>query len=132
MHYQIEPYVEAKLVRCTRGAIYDVIIDLRPMSPTYKQWIGLELTSDNYRMLFVPGLFVHGYQTLEDKSEVFYHVSEFYSPANERGLRWNDPQFKIEWPEKNNVIISEKDSAWPDYPPSGPATTDDWDRRVVV
>jgi dTDP-4-dehydrorhamnose 3,5-epimerase len=114
MHFQVAPHQETKLVRCTRGAIYDVIIDLRPDSPTYKRWIGVELTADNYRMLFVPRGFAHGFQTLADNSEVNYHVSEFYTPGAEGGVRYNDPQFDIVWPLEASVI-SEKDSNWPDY-----------------
>lgn len=115
MHFQVEPYGEVKLVRCTRGAVYDVIIDLRAGSPTYKKWIGVELTADNRRMLYVPEGFAHGYQTLADATEVFYQVSEFYSPDAERGLRWNDPAFAVEWPEADPRIISEKDQSWPDF-----------------
>lgn len=114
MHYQLSPYEETKLVRCTRGAIYDVIIDLRPESPTYKQWIGVELTADNYRMLFVPERFGHGFITLEDNTDVTYQVTQFYTPGAERGIRWNDPAFNIEWPIEP-VIISEKDKVHPDY-----------------
>jgi len=117
MHYQTAPHEEAKLVRCTRGAIYDVIIDLRPESPTYLEWIGVELTADNHKMLYVPENFAHGYQTLTDNTEVFYQVSQFYSPESERGVRWNDPAFGIKWPETNSVMISEKDKNWPDYLP---------------
>ena len=112
MHLQVEPHQEAKLVRCTRGAIYDVIIDLRPGSKTFKQWIGAELTAENYRMLYVPEGFAHGYLTLADETETFYQVSEFYTPGAERGLRFDDPVFAIEWPGETRVI-SEKDSAWP-------------------
>lgn len=115
MHYQAAPFEETKLVRCIRGAIYDVIIDLRQDSPTYKQWIAVELTEDNYRMLYVPKGFAHGFQTLVDNVEVFYHVTQFYTPGAERGIRWNDPQFGIKWPEVQNRIISEKDRSWPDY-----------------
>jgi dTDP-4-dehydrorhamnose 3,5-epimerase len=114
MHYQVEPYGEAKTVRCTRGAIYDVIIDLRPDSPTYKQWIGAELTADNYTMLYVPEKFGHGFLTLTDNTEVTYQVSEFYTPGAERGIRWNDPALAIRWPAEVHVI-SEKDANWPDY-----------------
>ena len=95
MHYQIAPYQEAKLIRCTRGAIYDVIIDLRPDSSTYKQWIGEKLTADNYKMLFVPEDFAHGYLTLEDHTEVTYQVTQFYTPGSEKGIRYNDPAFGI-------------------------------------
>jgi dTDP-4-dehydrorhamnose 3,5-epimerase len=114
MHYQAAPYGEVKLVRCTQGAIYDVIIDLRPDSPTYKQWIGVELTSENYKMLYVPENFAHGFQTLEDNTEVTYQVSQFYSPGSERGARYNDPAFGIQWPVEVRVI-SDKDKSWPDY-----------------
>jgi dTDP-4-dehydrorhamnose 3,5-epimerase len=114
MHYQISPYEETKLVRCTRGAIYDVIIDLRPASPTYSQWIGVELTAENYKMLYVPENFGHGFQTLEDDTEVTYQVTQFYTPGSERGIRWNDPAFSINWPIEVQVI-SDKDKSWPDY-----------------
>ena len=114
MHYQIPPHGEAKTIRCTRGAIFDVIIDLRRDSATYKQWFGLELTADNYKMLYVPENFAHGFLTLEDRSEVTYQVSEFYTPGAERGIRWNDPAFGIQWPGAVEVI-SEKDANWPNY-----------------
>ena len=116
MHYQTSPYIETKLVRCTRGSVYDVIVDLRQDSSTYKQWLGVKLTSDNYRMLYVPKGFAHGYQTLEDNTELFYHVSEFYTPTAERGVRYNDPAFAISWPLEVQVI-SDKDKSWPDYTP---------------
>jgi dTDP-4-dehydrorhamnose 3,5-epimerase len=114
MHYQSDPYQETKLIRCTRGAIYDVIIDLRPTSPTYKQWIGVELTQDNYKMLYVPEDFAHGFITLEDNSEVTYLVTQFYTPGAEKGLRWNDPAFNIQWPFEP-VIMTEKDKTHPTY-----------------
>lgn len=114
MHYQMSPYEETKLVRCTRGALYDVIVDLRPDSSTYKRWIGVELTATNYKMLYVPANFGHGFITLEDDTEATYFVSEFYTPGSERGLRWNDPQFDIKWPHSVDVI-SEKDADWPDF-----------------
>lgn len=114
MHMQNAPYEETKLVRCTRGAIYDVIIDMREDSETYKQWIGVELTADNYRMLFVPEGFAHGFITLEDNTDVTYQVTQFYTPGSERGIRWNDPAFNIEWPIEP-VVISEKDQAHPDF-----------------
>lgn len=114
MHYQISPYEETKLVRCTRGAIYDVIIDLRPDSHTYKQWAGVELTADNYKMLYVPENFAHGFQTLQDNTEVTYQVSQFYAPGSEKGIRWEDRAFGIEWPLEVQVI-SDKDKSWPDY-----------------
>lgn len=112
MHYQLAPYEETKLVRCTKGAIYDVIIDLRTGSPTYAQWIGVKLTAENYRMLYVPEDFAHGFQTLDDGSEVTYQVSQFYTPGSEKGIRWDDPAFDIDWPFQVTVI-SEKDKNWP-------------------
>jgi len=114
MHYQLSPYEETKLVRCTMGAIYDVIIDLRPVSPTYTQWIGVELTAENYKMLYVPENFAHGFITFEDNTEVAYQVSQFYTPGSERGIRWDDPAFQIDWPLEVQVI-SDKDKNWPDY-----------------
>jgi dTDP-4-dehydrorhamnose 3,5-epimerase len=114
MHYQKAPHEETKLVRCTRGALYDVIIDLRPESPTYKQWIGVELSADNYRMLFVPKNFAHGFITLAEDTEVTYMVSQYYAPGAELGIRWNDPQFAIQWPI-DLAVISEKDASWPDF-----------------
>ncbi|HXV42374.1 MAG TPA: dTDP-4-dehydrorhamnose 3,5-epimerase [Anaerolineae bacterium] len=114
MHYQIAPYAETKLVRCTRGALYDVIIDLRPASPTYKQWLGVELTAENYKMLYVPEGFAHGFITLEDITEATYQVSQFYTPGAEGGIRYDDPAFGIKWPVEVQVI-SAKDQSWPDY-----------------
>ncbi len=114
MHFQKPPYQETKLVRCTRGAIYDVIIDLRPDSPTYRQYIGVELTEDNYRMLFVPGDFAHGFITLQDKTEVTYQVTQYYTPGAEGGIRWNDPAFNIRWPIEP-VVVSGKDQVHPDF-----------------
>jgi dTDP-4-dehydrorhamnose 3,5-epimerase len=114
MHYQAVPYGETKLVRCTRGAIYDVIVDLRAESSTYRQWISAELTADNHRMLFVPKGFAHGFQTLTDESEVAYQVSQFYTPGAERGTRYNDPAFGIRWP-LDVTVISEKDANWADF-----------------
>ena len=114
MHYQLAPYEETKLIRCTRGALYDVIVDLRPDSASYQRWIGVELTAGNYRMLYVPANFAHGFITLEDNTEAIYFVSEFYTPGSERGLRWDDGQFNIEWPRSVDVI-SEKDANWPDF-----------------
>lgn len=114
MHFQKAPHQETKLVRCTRGAIYDVIIDLRPNSPTYKQWIGVELTENNYRMLFVPEDFAHGFITLEDNTEVTYQVTQYYTPGAEGGIRWNDPAFNIEWPIPP-VVVSGKDQVHPDF-----------------
>lgn len=115
MHFQAKPHEEAKLVRCTMGAIYDVIIDLRPESPTHKNWISVELTAQNRTMLYVPENFAHGYQTLVDDTEVLYQVSEFYTPEFERGVRWNDPTFEIKWPNVFPPVISDKDKNWSDY-----------------
>src|SRR5919106_1386114 len=112
MHYQVAPATEAKLVRCAKGAIYDVIIDLRPDSPAYLSHFGVELTAESGRALYVPEMFAHGYQSLTDGAEVLYQVSEFYTPACERGIRYNDPSFGIEWPLPV-ADISEKDAAWP-------------------
>lgn len=114
MHYQAAPHRETKLIRVTHGAIYDVIIDLRPDSPTYKQWIGVELTRENYRSLYVPEGFAHGFITLEDDTEVAYWVTAAYEPTAERGVRWNDPQFGIQWPVEMKYI-SEKDAAIKDF-----------------
>lgn len=114
MHYQVAPHQEAKLVRCTRGALYDVIVDLRPNSLTYKQWFGIELTADSYTMLYVPPDFAHGFVTLRDDTEAIYQVSQFYTPGAEQGLRWNDPAIGIQWPVEVTVI-SPKDATWPDY-----------------
>jgi dTDP-4-dehydrorhamnose 3,5-epimerase len=114
MHYQTKPYEETKLIRCTRGAVYDVIIDLRPYSSTYGRWMEAELTADNYKMVYVPEGFAHGFQTLSDNAEVTYQVSQFYTPEAERGVRYNDPAFGIQWPVKVE-FISSKDASWPDY-----------------
>ena len=114
IHYQIAPYQECKLISCTRGAIYDVIIDLRPDSPTYKQWTGVELTADSYHMFFVPEDFGHGFQTLTDETEITYQVSQFYTPGSEKGIRFDDPVFNIQWP-LDAAVISEKDKNWPDF-----------------
>lgn len=115
MHFQKPPFAQAKLVRCTKGAIYDVIIDLRPDSSTYKQWIGEELTAENRRMLYVPEGFAHGFQTLEENSEVFYQVSNVYAPQCEGGVRWNDPAFGINWPAMDGVTINARDQNFPDF-----------------
>jgi dTDP-4-dehydrorhamnose 3,5-epimerase len=115
MHYQTAPFEEAKVVRCTSGAIYDVIIDLRPWSPTYKQWLAVELSADNRKMLYIPEGFAHGFQTVADNTEVFYQMSEFYHPECARGIRWDDPVFGIRWPETEERIISPKDQNYPGY-----------------
>jgi len=114
MHYQVDPYQEVKFIRCTRGRIYDVMVDLRPDSPTFMKWIGNELTADNYRMAYVPENFAHGFVTLEDNSEVYYPVTQFYIPGAERGARYNDPGFNIHWPVEISVV-SQKDLAHPDF-----------------
>jgi dTDP-4-dehydrorhamnose 3,5-epimerase len=114
MHLQVSPSQEAKLVQCTQGAIYDVIIDLRPDSATFCEHLGIQLSAGNYRMLYIPEGFAHGFLTLEDHSNVFYLMSEFYAPEYARGFRWNDPAFHISWPEPPEVI-SERDAAYPDF-----------------
>ena len=113
IHYQIKPFEESKIVRCTRGSIFDVIIDLRPDSKTFKKWCSFELTEDNYKMLYIPKGFAHGFQTLEDNTEVSYQISEFYHPEYAKGIRWDDKTFRIEWP-LNVSLISENDL---DYTP---------------
>ena len=113
MHYQAAPFAEAKLVICTQGSIYDVIIDLRSDSDTYKQWFAVELNRDNHKMLYIPENFAHGFLTLEDNAEVFYQMSAFYHPECARGVRWNDPAFSIQWPIEVN-IISDRDRDYPD------------------
>lgn len=114
MHYQLAPYAQAKLVRCTMGAIYDVALDLRPESPTRSQWIAVELTAQNRCMFFIPEGFAHGFQTLRDNTEVFYHMSEYYYPESAGGVRWNDPAFGIEWPDAPR-LLSEKDRTYFDF-----------------
>ena len=114
MHYQAAPDAEVKLVRCTMGAIYDVIVDMRPDSPTFRQWIAAELTAENRRMLYIPHGFAHGFQTLVDGSEVFYQISAFYAPASARGVRWDDPALAIDWPPAERRVISERDRSYPD------------------
>jgi len=113
MHYQIPPHEEAKLVRCTMGAIFDVIIDLRPDSPTCKQWVGEELTAKNRKMFYIPEGFAHGFLTLEDATEVFYQMSAPYVPDSASGVRWDDPVFNIHLPEQPQ-IISQRDQSYPE------------------
>jgi dTDP-4-dehydrorhamnose 3,5-epimerase len=115
MHYQLAPYAEAKLVSCTRGAIYDVIIDLRPNSLTFKRWIGVDLTADNRQLLFVPEGFAHGFQTLVDDSEVSYQMFALYHAESARGLRWDDSAFGIEWREGAGRYMSDRDRLFPDF-----------------
>ena len=114
MHYQAQPYAEAKLVRCTKGAIFDVVVDLRPASPTFRDWVAVILTADKRNMVYVPEGCAHGFLTLADDTEVFYQMSEFYSPESARGVRWNDPAFQIVWPAAIEVI-SERDRTYPDF-----------------
>jgi len=114
MHYQAAPFEEAKLVRCTMGAIFDAIIDLRPASPTFKKSFSLELTASNRRMLYIPRDFAHGFQTLVDDTEVFYQMAQVYSAEHARGVRWNDPAFGIHWPADER-IIHERDKNYPDF-----------------
>lgn len=114
MHFQISPAAEVKLVRCTRGAIFDVIIDLRPTSKTFLQWEGVELTEDNGRALYIPEGCAHGFQTLRDGSEVYYQMTAFYAPECSRGVRWNDPAFGITWPEAVQTM-SPRDRAYSDF-----------------
>ncbi|MFN2499490.1 MAG: dTDP-4-dehydrorhamnose 3,5-epimerase [Pyrinomonadaceae bacterium] len=115
LHYQAAPYGQAKLVRCTRGAIFDVVVDLRFDSSSFRKWIGTELTAENRLMLYLPGDVAHGFQTLEDDTEVFYQVSEFYQPEAYKGFRWNDPAFGIEWPLTEERIMLARDSSYPDF-----------------
>jgi dTDP-4-dehydrorhamnose 3,5-epimerase len=115
MHYQAGAHAEAKLVRCTRGRIYDVVVDLRSGSPTFTQWTAVELGADDRRMVYVPEGCAHGFQTLTDATEVFYQISAFYEPASQRGVRWDDPAFGIVWPEAPSRVISSRDRAFPDF-----------------
>lgn len=114
MHFQAAPHSEVKVVDCVKGAIWDVIIDIRPDSPTYRKWQGFELTAENRRQLYIPAGFAHGFQTLSDNTEVHYLISAFYEPSAARGLRYDDPSFAIRWPLPI-AVISAKDLAWPDF-----------------
>jgi len=116
MHFQVAPHEEAKLVRCTRGAVYDVIVDLRPASPTFKQWAAVELTAQNHKMLYIPEGVAHGFQTLADDTEIFYQMSAFYHPESARAFRFDDPAFDIKWPLPV-AAMSEKDRRYDDYSP---------------
>ncbi len=116
MHFQAAPHSETKLVRCTRGAIYDVVLDLRSSSPRFRNWFAMELTAGNHKAIYIPDGCAHGFLTLEDDTEVFYQMSEFYSPESARGVRWNDPAFGIIWPG-NVEVISERDRTYPDFTP---------------
>jgi dTDP-4-dehydrorhamnose 3,5-epimerase len=117
MHYQEAPFAETKIVRCTRGAIHDVIIDLRPQSPTFTHHVAIVLTAEDRKALYIPTGFAHGFQTLEDDTEVLYQISEFYSPEHSRGVRWDDPAFQIAWPPDDRTM-SERDRSYPDFRPS--------------
>ncbi len=117
MHYQAAPFAEAKLVRCTQGIIYDVALDLRKESPSYKTWFAQELSADNRRMLYIGEGIAHGFQTLSDNAEVFYQISVPFRPEASRGVRWNDYSFAIRWPKVSDRIMSERDSGYPDYRP---------------
>jgi dTDP-4-dehydrorhamnose 3,5-epimerase len=114
MHFQKSSHAEVKLIRCSRGLIYDVIVDLRPDSSSYMKWFSIELSLENKRMLYVPEGFAHGFQTLEDNTEVIYQMSQFFSPDHSGGFRWDDPSFNIEWPTEP-IVIAPKDQAFPDF-----------------
>jgi dTDP-4-dehydrorhamnose 3,5-epimerase len=114
LHYQAAPHGEHKLVRCTRGAVFDVALDLRPQSPTYKQWFSVELSADNRRMIYLPEGVAHGYQTLAHEAELFYQMSQRYEPTAARGVRWDDAAFAIRWPAGERVI-SARDRSFPDF-----------------
>jgi dTDP-4-dehydrorhamnose 3,5-epimerase len=120
MHFQVGHEGEAKIVRAVTGAIHDVIADIRPSSPTYRQWYGVELSSENAKALFVPAGFAHGFITLEDDTDVYYHMSDFFRPEGARGFRWNDPSFGIRWPGVP-AVISERDASYPDFGPASVA-----------
>jgi dTDP-4-dehydrorhamnose 3,5-epimerase len=115
MHYQAAPHGQAKLVRCTRGTIFDVAVDLRPESPTFKQWTAVELSEENRSMLYIPGDCAHGFQTLVDDAEVFYMVSTPYVPESGRGVRWNDAAFGIDWPHAETPVLIQRDHEYPDF-----------------
>jgi dTDP-4-dehydrorhamnose 3,5-epimerase len=114
VHFQLAPHEEVKVTRCTRGAVYDVVVDLRPDSPTYLQWAAAELTADNHRMLYAPAGCAHGFQTLTDDAELWYQTSQFYAPKHVSGIRYDDPAFGIEWPLAVTAL-SDADRSWPDY-----------------
>jgi len=115
MHYQLAPFEEAKFVRAIAGAVFDVAVDLRPNSPTFRRWAGAELSAANRRAMYLPPGVAHGYQTLTDAAEVMYFVSAAYSPAHQRGVRWNDPAFGIVWPLGGPAVIHDRDAAYPDF-----------------
>jgi dTDP-4-dehydrorhamnose 3,5-epimerase len=115
MHFQAAPFEEAKIVRAVRGGVFDVAVDLRPDSPTFRQWVGCELTDQNRQIMYVPPGCAHGYQTLADDTEVFYFVSAAYSPPHQRGVRWDDPAFGIVWPLGAPTTIHDRDASYPDF-----------------
>jgi dTDP-4-dehydrorhamnose 3,5-epimerase len=115
LHYQAAPFAEVKLVRCIKGAVFDVVVDVRPGSSTYLTWFGAELTAENRTMLYIPEGCAHGYLSLEDESEVLYPVTCAYQADAERGVRWDDPAFRIEWPGVGPLVMSPKDQSWPNY-----------------
>jgi dTDP-4-dehydrorhamnose 3,5-epimerase len=115
MHYQAAPHGEVKLVRCTRGAVFDVIVDLRPASPTFGKWASAGLDESNRRALYIPAGFAHGFQTLADGTEVFYQMCGTFEPSAARGVRWDDPAFAIDWPPADSRVISDRDRAYPDF-----------------
>jgi dTDP-4-dehydrorhamnose 3,5-epimerase len=114
MHYQSAPFEEVKVVRCNRGSIYDVVIDLRPESPSYKKWFAAQLDEENGKMLYIPRGFAHGFQTLADDTEVYYQMSQVFSPEHARGVRWNDPAFSVAWPDADRIIL-DRDQNYPDF-----------------
>ena len=118
LHWQDQPHGEDKLVRCTRGAVFDVAVDVRSDSPTFKRWYAVELTADNRRQLYLPSGVAHGFLTLTDASELFYQMSEEYHPELSRGARWNDPMFAISWP-MSPTVVSERDQSYPDFEAGG-------------
>jgi dTDP-4-dehydrorhamnose 3,5-epimerase len=117
MHFQREPHAEVKLVRCTRGSLYDVVVDLRPDSPTFRRWTAVDLSAENRLALYIPEGLAHGFQTLEPATEVTYAISERYEPSAAGGVRWDDPAFGIEWPKAERRVMSDKDRSWPDFTP---------------
>jgi dTDP-4-dehydrorhamnose 3,5-epimerase len=116
MHFQLAPYAETKVVACVEGRVFDVAVDARPSSPAFGQWFGIELSSENHRQLYLPAGIAHGFQTLDDRSTVLYQISTPFHAEAARGIRWNDPKLAIAWPIPDDVIVSEKDRAWPDWP----------------
>jgi dTDP-4-dehydrorhamnose 3,5-epimerase len=116
MHFQLPPFAEAKLIQCTRGAIFDVIIDLRQNSQTFVRHFAIKLTAENHKMIYIPEGFAHGFQTMEDNTEVFYQMSQFYAPDYARGVRWDDPAFGIKWPTpRGDRHIGKRDRSYPNF-----------------